>query len=87
MYSKLDTGNFFVIPGSPIDVWVAERFSPLHGKRITFVNLDACLVSQLIIINVHGDLKRLRNHKVLNFLKHEFRKKIVNGSVHVVLMK
>lgn len=33
MYSKLDTGNFFVIPGSPIDVWSAERFSAVHGKE------------------------------------------------------
>ncbi|GLJ06827.1 hypothetical protein SUGI_0049490 [Cryptomeria japonica] len=33
MYSQLDTGNFFVIPGSPHDAWVAERFSALHGKE------------------------------------------------------
>jgi hypothetical protein len=87
MYNKLDTGNFFVIPGSLIDVWVAERFSALHGKRLTFVNLDACMVSHLVTIKVHGDLKHSRNHRVLNFSKHEFKKKIVNGSVRVVLMK
>jgi len=75
MYSKLNTGNLFVILGSPIDVWVAKRFSTLHGKRLTFVNFDEFMVSQLVTIKVHGDLKRLRNHRFLNFSKHEFRKK------------
>ncbi|XP_051116209.1 uncharacterized protein LOC127241290 isoform X2 [Andrographis paniculata] len=32
LYSLLDTGNFFVIPGSPIDVWAAERYSKTHSK-------------------------------------------------------
>ncbi|OIV90590.1 hypothetical protein TanjilG_01671 [Lupinus angustifolius] len=32
LYSELDTGNFFVIPGSPIDVWAAERYSKAHTK-------------------------------------------------------
>ncbi|KAI7730055.1 hypothetical protein M8C21_020006 [Ambrosia artemisiifolia] len=32
LYSVLDTGNFFVIPGSPIDVWAAERYQKAHSK-------------------------------------------------------
>lgn len=32
LYSVLDTGNFFVIPGSPIDVWAAEGYSKSHSK-------------------------------------------------------
>lgn len=32
LYSVLDTGNFFVIPGSPIDVWAAESYSKTHSK-------------------------------------------------------
>ncbi|XP_059666007.1 uncharacterized protein LOC132311881 isoform X2 [Cornus florida] len=32
LYSVLDTGNFFVIPGSPIDVWAAESYSNTHSK-------------------------------------------------------
>ncbi|KAI3734662.1 hypothetical protein L6452_14137 [Arctium lappa] len=32
LYSVLDTGNFFVIPGSPIDVWAAERYLKVHSK-------------------------------------------------------
>ncbi|XP_020222304.1 uncharacterized protein LOC109804837 isoform X2 [Cajanus cajan] len=32
LYSELDTGNFFVIPGSPVDVWAAERYSKTHAK-------------------------------------------------------
>lgn len=32
LYSVLDTGNFFVIPGSPIDAWAAERYSKTHSK-------------------------------------------------------
>ncbi|XP_057463427.1 uncharacterized protein LOC130753402 [Actinidia eriantha] len=32
LYSVLDTGNFFVIPGSPIDVWAAESYSRTHSK-------------------------------------------------------
>lgn len=32
LYSVLDTGNFFVIPGSPIDAWAAESYSKSHSK-------------------------------------------------------
>lgn len=32
LYSMLDTGNFFVIPGSPIDVWAAESYSKTNSK-------------------------------------------------------
>ncbi|XP_061363796.1 uncharacterized protein LOC133307319 isoform X2 [Gastrolobium bilobum] len=32
LYSELDTGNFFVIPGSPVDVWAAESYSKTHAK-------------------------------------------------------
>ncbi|PIA54895.1 hypothetical protein AQUCO_00901063v1 [Aquilegia coerulea] len=31
LYSVLDTGNFFVIPGSPVDVWGAERYIKSHS--------------------------------------------------------
>lgn len=32
LYSELDTGNFFVIPGSPVDVWAAESYRKTHSK-------------------------------------------------------
>lgn len=32
LYSVLDTGNFIVIPGSPVDVWAAERYLKTHSK-------------------------------------------------------
>lgn len=32
LYSVLDTGNFFVIPGSPVDVWAAESYSRTHSR-------------------------------------------------------
>ncbi|XP_042488448.1 uncharacterized protein LOC122068636 isoform X2 [Macadamia integrifolia] len=32
LYSMLDTGNFFVIPGSPVDVWDAESYANSHSK-------------------------------------------------------
>ncbi|KAK8653419.1 hypothetical protein V6N13_127421 [Hibiscus sabdariffa] len=32
LYSLLDTGNFDVIPGSPVDVWGAESYSMTHAK-------------------------------------------------------
>ncbi|KAL4367793.1 hypothetical protein GQ457_05G009590 [Hibiscus cannabinus] len=32
LYSLLDTGNFHVIPGSPVDVWGAESYSMTHAK-------------------------------------------------------
>ncbi|XP_017252803.2 uncharacterized protein LOC108223192 isoform X2 [Daucus carota subsp. sativus] len=32
LYSVLDTGNFFVIPGAPVDVWAAESYSRTHSK-------------------------------------------------------
>ena len=28
----LDTGNFFVVPGSPVDVWAAESYSKTQSK-------------------------------------------------------
>ncbi|KAJ4837388.1 hypothetical protein Tsubulata_029285 [Turnera subulata] len=33
LYSVLDTGNFFVIPGSPVDVWAAESYIKTHAKQ------------------------------------------------------
>ncbi|PRQ56452.1 putative glycosyl transferase, family 1 [Rosa chinensis] len=33
LYSVLDTGNFYVIPGSPVDVWAAESYSKTHSKN------------------------------------------------------
>ncbi|XP_048231729.1 uncharacterized protein LOC8281295 isoform X2 [Ricinus communis] len=33
LYSVLDAGNFFVIPGSPIDVWAAESYSKTHARH------------------------------------------------------
>lgn len=35
LYSALDTGNFFVIPGSPLDVWAAKSYSKKHKKHET----------------------------------------------------
>lgn len=32
LYSVLDTGNFFVVPGSPVDVWAAESYSKTQSK-------------------------------------------------------
>ncbi|XP_022133864.1 uncharacterized protein LOC111006310 isoform X2 [Momordica charantia] len=32
MYSTLDNGNFYVIPGSPADVYAAENFKNVHSK-------------------------------------------------------
>ncbi|XP_027364871.1 uncharacterized protein LOC113871967 isoform X2 [Abrus precatorius] len=32
LYGALDTGNFFVIPGSPVDVWAAESYGKTHTK-------------------------------------------------------
>ncbi|KAL6555591.1 hypothetical protein OROHE_007263 [Orobanche hederae] len=32
LYGMLDTGNYFVIPGSPIEFWAAERYSKTHSK-------------------------------------------------------
>ncbi|CAM8961935.1 unnamed protein product [Rhodiola kirilowii] len=32
LYSVLDTGNFYVIPGSTIDVWAAESYNRIHTK-------------------------------------------------------
>ncbi|XP_059458280.1 uncharacterized protein LOC132187862 [Corylus avellana] len=32
LYSVLDTGNFFVIPGSPVDVWASESYLKTQSK-------------------------------------------------------
>lgn len=41
LYSALDTGNFRVIHGSPVDVWTAEIYKKTHfryqlGKKLGF---------------------------------------------------
>lgn len=33
LYSALDSGNFFVIPGSPVAAWVAESYVKTHSKH------------------------------------------------------
>lgn len=33
VYTVLDSGNFFVIPGSPVDVWAAECYIKNHKKH------------------------------------------------------
>lgn len=33
LYSALDSGNFFVIPGSPMDVWAAESYLKSHSRN------------------------------------------------------
>jgi len=33
LYSALDSGNFFVIPGSPVDAWAAEGYVKTHSKH------------------------------------------------------
>ncbi|KAL8159905.1 hypothetical protein V2J09_001442 [Rumex salicifolius] len=33
LYSVLDSGNFFVIPGSPVDVWAAESYMKSNSKH------------------------------------------------------
>lgn len=32
LYSTLDTGNFFVVSGSPVDVWSADSYIKSHSK-------------------------------------------------------
>lgn len=32
LYSPLDTGNFLVIPGSPVDIWAAKRYGSSHSQ-------------------------------------------------------
>ncbi|KAE8713879.1 hypothetical protein F3Y22_tig00110204pilonHSYRG00165 [Hibiscus syriacus] len=40
LYSLVDTGNFHVIPGSPVDVWGAESYCKTHAKHHTMFNID-----------------------------------------------
>ncbi|CAA6655560.1 unnamed protein product [Spirodela intermedia] len=32
LYTALDAGNFFVVSGSPVDVWAAESYASSHSK-------------------------------------------------------
>lgn len=32
LYTALDAGNFFVLSGSPVDVWAAESYALSHSK-------------------------------------------------------
>lgn len=33
LYTSLDTGNFYVIPGSPVDFWAANRYVESHSRQ------------------------------------------------------
>jgi hypothetical protein len=33
IYTTLDTGNFFVIPGSPLEVWESEQYMMRHSWK------------------------------------------------------
>ncbi|KAM0949480.1 putative glycosyl transferase, family 1 [Dioscorea sansibarensis] len=33
LYTSLDTGNFYVIPGSPVDFWAANRYMESHSRQ------------------------------------------------------
>ncbi|KAJ0967122.1 hypothetical protein J5N97_024039 [Dioscorea zingiberensis] len=33
LYTSLDTGNFYVIPGSPLDVWAANHYLAAHSRH------------------------------------------------------
>ncbi|CAD6211919.1 unnamed protein product [Miscanthus lutarioriparius] len=33
LYSPLDSGNFLVISGSPVDIWAAKRFGSSHSEQ------------------------------------------------------
>ena len=39
MYSGFDSGNYFVIPGSPAEAWGADRFSAEHSDHDLRVNM------------------------------------------------
>lgn len=32
IYNSLDLGNFYVIPGSPVNIWEAESYSASHSR-------------------------------------------------------
>ncbi|KAL6905295.1 hypothetical protein ACP4OV_002896 [Aristida adscensionis] len=34
LYSPLDSGNFLVISGSPVDIWAAKRYGSSHSQEI-----------------------------------------------------
>ncbi|KAF9596280.1 hypothetical protein IFM89_008640 [Coptis chinensis] len=51
LYSVLDTGNFFVIPGSPVEVWEAERYMKSHSKS-QLRNNNGFLMDDLVVLIV-----------------------------------
>lgn len=52
MHTALDTGNFFVVPGSPVDVWSAELYFRSHSKDQ--LRLDNGFKKDEILILVTG---------------------------------
>eukprot|EP01018_Ginkgo_biloba_P015372 Gb_19079 [translate_table: standard] len=49
MYSALDSGNFFVIPGTPVETWEAEQFLATHKEddlrtKLGYKSLDFVIV-------------------------------------------
>ncbi|KAG9441744.1 hypothetical protein H6P81_017598 [Aristolochia fimbriata] len=55
LYNMLDTGNFFVISGTPADVWAADRFARFHSKNQVRVD-NGFLDDDLIIVVVGSSL-------------------------------
>ncbi|KAL9242083.1 hypothetical protein vseg_016119 [Gypsophila vaccaria] len=93
LYSSLDCANFFVIPGSPIDVWAAESYVKRHSKfnlrKSNGYNEDDVLVlvlgSSVFYSEVSLDYA-VAMHTIGPLLTKYAREKDDNGSIKFIFL-
>ncbi|CAA7390860.1 unnamed protein product [Spirodela intermedia] len=55
LYTALDAGNFFVVSGSPVDVWAAESYASSHSK-IQLRRDDGFDEDDLVVVVIGGSV-------------------------------
>lgn len=66
-YSRFDTGNFFVLPGSPIYEWKAKNFMSMHsrGKVRDALNLSTNDIAVAIVGSPFSYRSVWREHAIV----------------------
>lgn len=93
LYSILDNGNFYVIPGSPADVYAAENYKNLHSKsqlrEKNGFNEDDILVLVVGSLFFPNELSwdyAVAMHSIGPLLRIYARRKEVGGSIKFVFL-
>ncbi|KAK9158694.1 hypothetical protein Scep_005268 [Stephania cephalantha] len=78
LYNMLDVGNFFVIPGSPVDTWSAENYLKSHSRRREGNHLVVVIVGSPFFYD-NSSLEMAFEFRLISFLLMEFTKTYVSS--------